>query len=298
MGRDGFSKNATSMRTIIHTRLSPFIQLISVRLAKTHNLTLHGSWAYGEYHAIEDNEYIYSYSDIDFLCATILSNNQKMTIESNIYEFALSCGLRLQGGISIRQSNDMNDMWELQGIGHAKAGNEEFQREFILFWTLIGAAEVCAVLLGNQDSDFHSKRRRHYHLNKFFLNLWRDFGIVTSSRFGSYSETLNFVSRYLPKNICDAIYALKIGADVKVPWDILESAHKSSILNQLCLFMQNQEQYYYIQSILHDLLNINADTAILWALKLLGNAAKLDGSLSARKSALDRIFHKLEPVLQ
>lgn len=279
----------TPARARISTRLAQFVRVIAIDLPEAYGLVLQGSWANGEYHVIEDNGLIRSYSDVDFICDTPLPPNERMVIETMLYQAAASCSLELQG-ISIRPVDEMRNMWTLQGHGHDQGKCRKFQSEFIQFWTLIGAAEACAAWLLSEDS---APCKRHYHLNKFFLGIWRDLGIISGHRLESYLETIHFAARCLSTDICSASYALKLGVETTVPWDTLQSAHQSSILSELSRLMQSTGGHESMRSVVNDLIQLDSDAAGFWATEMLEYAKGLEGNLSTRKAARERLFQKV-----
>jgi hypothetical protein len=278
------------IRAKVSPRLAAFVRVIAVDLPETYDLALHGSWASGEYHVIEKNGRIHSYSDVDFICGNPLKPRERIAINSMLYKAAASCGLELQG-LSIRPADEMRNMWALPSDGQGYVKSRKIQSEFIQFWTYIGAAEVCAAWLFDQDSTPH---KRHYYLNKFFLGIWRDLGIISGHHLGSYLETLHFAARRLSSDVCSASYALKLGIETTVPWKVLQSAHQSAILNELSPLVQSTGEFEWIRSVVNNLTLLDNDMAGLQAAKMIECAKDLEGDLSVRKAARARLLEKLK----
>lgn len=279
----------TPNRARVSVRLDHFVRVIARSLPQAYGLILQGSWANDEYHAVEERGLIQSYSDVDFVCDIQLRPNDRLSIYRTLYQAAASCDLAFQG-ISIRRREEMRYMWTLQAPRDQPGNSTSIKCEFILFWTLIGAAEVCAAWSLNQDS---LPRKQHYYLNKFFLSMWRDLGIVTGHHLHSYRETISFAARWLPAEICAASYAMKLGAETTIPWYRLQSAHHGSILIRLKELMESTAQYESISHLLNDLALLDPCAVISRGKEMLKDAERLEGNLSARKAARRRLFQKL-----
>lgn len=275
------------IRARVSTRLARFINVIAIELPKAYGLALRGSWAYGEYHAIEKDGIIWSYSDVDFVRDVPHTSAERILIESTIYRAAASCGLEFRG-ISIRSADEMRNMWVLGGHTCDEDECGKIQSEFIQFWILIGAAEVYAARLRTDNVSCEQ-----YYLNKFFLGIWRDIGLILGQNLCSYLDTVLFVAGSLPPDICDASYALKLGIEPTMPWFKLQSVHQSSLLAELSCFIQSTKEYERIYRVVNDLMHIDRSTARTQALGLLNSAEALEGGLLSRKAARARLFQKI-----
>jgi hypothetical protein len=279
----------TPIRARVSARLAQFVHVIAIDLPAAYDLTLQGSWANGEYHAVEENGLIRSYSDVDFISNTPLSPTERGIIATRLYKAAAACGLHLQD-ISIRPADEMINMWTLECHENDRDKSRKVRSEFLQFWTLIGAAEVRAAWLPEEDI---VPCKRYYYLNKFFLGVWRDLGIVLGHRLDSYRETLLFVAQWLSADICSASYALKLGIETTVPWNTLQFAHRSSILSELRRFMQSTREYESLRIVVTDLTQLDCNTAKFSVMEMLQRAKELECSLPSRKAARARLFQKL-----
>lgn len=275
------------IRRDVSPRVSKFIRAVAHELPDTYDLVLQGSWASGEYHALEDEEVIHSCSDVDFLCKTPFLSSKTKALERETYTAASSCGLELQG-ISIRLESEMREMWALHTPPGEENNSKVIKSEFIQFWILIGAAEA-ALLLNGEDADW----KRQYHLNKFYLGLWRDISIIAGHHFSSHRETLQFASQWLPSDMCRASYALKLGIETTTPWHALKSVHLSAIAGQLRHHVCSDQRYRRTCGLIDDLMGVDNTSAYLFALGILDQAQTLEGGLSTRKAAITRLSQKL-----
>jgi hypothetical protein len=277
------------IRARVSTHLGKFINVIAIDLPKAYGLALRGSWAYGEYHAIEKDGIIRSCSDVDFVRDVPHTSTERIQIEKTLYKAAASCGLELRG-ISIRSADEMRNMWALGGHACDNDKCRKNQSEFIQFWILIGAAEVYAAWLRSDDN---VPCGQYYYMNKFFLGIWRDLGIIWGQNLRSYLETLLFAARSLSPDICSASYALKLGIETTIPWFKLQSAHQSSIITELSCFIRSTKEYERICNVVNNLTRLDRRTAKSQALGLLDSARALEGGLISRKAARARLFQKI-----
>lgn len=283
----------TPYRAIVSKHLTKFLHVISRDIPENYGVTLQGSWAHGEYHATVEDGLVRSFSDVDFVSYNHpLSPNDTIALESTLFSTAESCNLKLKG-VSIRPAEEMRDMWKL----HYKQsiGTNEHLSEFLQFWTLIGAVEVCAARLQSHDNTLYKQR---YHRNKFFLGIWRDLGIVNGHCLDSYKDTLAYVARFLPADICNASYALKLGNETLVPWETIQSAHTSSICCELSRLINSEKDLNNIRYVVQDLVQFDSNNFEFMAMALLTDAKKFVGDFPTRKAACMRLHNKLSIDLQ
>jgi hypothetical protein len=279
-----------SVRLLVAGRLAPFRRLISSDLLKTFDLTLRGSWGDNEYHAIQDGGFVRSYSDVDFTCDDKLSASERMAIEARLYETAASCGLEFHG-VSVRLRSEIQNMFAIRDPTSDDADRREACSDFIQFWTLVGASEVCVALLRSGDDE----SIRYYHINKFFLEIWRDIGTIMGCRVRSYRETLRFAARYLPAHVRRASYALKVGGKTAVPWPVIQATHQRSLLCEIRRFVMGVPEQESIVRTVNDLPSLGPCEAELSATEMLTSAETVQRNVWERKAALNRLRKKLRP---
>lgn len=275
------------IRRHVSKRVWSFIRVVAYDLPEAYDLALQGSWANGEYHAVAENEVIHSCSDVDFVCKVPWLSSKTIALEQTVYTTASSCGLDLQG-VSIRLESEMREMWTLHSPEGDESSGKVLASEFIQFWVLIGAAE--AALLLNRERTLW---KRQYHMNKFYLGLWRDIGILLGHHFESHFETLQFASQWLPANICRGSYALKLGIETAVPWEALQSAHQSAVAKELRHRVCSANQHRRICNVIDDLMGVDNASGYSLALGILEQAKTLEGGLITRKAAITRLSQKL-----
>lgn len=286
LGRSVFQLNL--MRAKLLSRLTYFTQAITVQLPKNYGVTLKGSWANAEHHVAEEDGPLRSYSDIDFVSEWPMKPENSDRLKTELNRAAATCGLQIRG-CSIRPVDEMRFMW---AVGRRKPEERRYRvdGEFIQFWTLIGAAELCSTWLLSTTRESSEWR---YHLNKFFLSIWWDMGIVSGYRIRSYRDTLLFAGRWLTADICCASYGLKLGSKTTYSWEIVRSVHEHNVLENLRRFITSPKEYGAIRATITQLTDLNTSKMRRWAGQVLDDAKALEGGLRARRVARLRLVQKL-----
>jgi hypothetical protein len=254
-----------------------------------YGLRLHGSWAHNEYHAFEEHGMVRSYSDVDYVCDTPFEPTAVALVSAGLRQAAASCDLELKG-ISIRPSSEMRDMWVFQPHESDWRQTRELRREFIQFWACVSSAEAYTALIVSND---YSSRRQQYQFNKFFLTLWRDLAIASGIRMGTYHDTLNFASNWLPMDFCLASYALKVGRDIALPWDTLLAAHQQALNVAFRRFLQGTQILEILPRALNDGMPVDYHGAVCLAYEMIEQAGVYQHDLSFRQAARMRLLSKL-----
>ena len=259
----------------------PFVQIITSGLYQPHKLTLSGSWANNEYHAIYSEGIIRSYSDVDFISRGNISADDISSIKRDVLDIAKKYKLCIKD-VSVRPESEIIDMWKTsEAISNSQ--------RFILFWLLIGVAEICVEYKQQQ-----AFLKRCYLLNKLFLNIWRDIGLVSGKIIRTYHDIKIFMSRSVPADIGDVAYLIKLGAgNHGNQWSDIQTDYIFMTCRTLCGILKEEWERKIAFNTIVRILNIEKCEARQLGYDIIRDAYHLSNKSYEWGSAVNRLKNKL-----